>query len=167
MRKEKQIFIRVYFIMLSFHCSLIFYCKKSNHLDQIHFKTFSEITPKIPKILDEIWSKWQYFTGVDKHKINNSFLSYYLYLPHFLHFMKWLVETHRKGWPDQIKTSSNKWGHYECLFSNFFCLQDHHHHHVVPPAQISLTISRHFPLLFIASGRSSRLHPVSSHSCCM
>ena len=27
-----------------------------------------------------------------------------------------------------------------------------HHHHVVPPARISLTISRHFSLSFIASG---------------
>ena len=44
---------------------------------------------------------------------------------------------------------------------------NHHHHHVVPPAWISLTLSRHFSLSFIASGRSSGLHPVSSHSCCM
>ena len=43
----------------------------------------------------------------------------------------------------------------------------HHHHHVVPLAQISLTISRHFSLSFIASCRSSGLHLVSSHSCCM
>ena len=43
----------------------------------------------------------------------------------------------------------------------------HHHYHVVPPARISLTISRHFSLSFIAPGRSSGLHPVSSHSCCM
>ena len=43
----------------------------------------------------------------------------------------------------------------------------HHHHHVVPLAQISLTLSRHFSLSFIASGRSSGLPPVSSHSCCM
>ena len=42
-----------------------------------------------------------------------------------------------------------------------------HHHHVVPLAWISLTLSRHFSLSFIASGRSSGLHPVSSHSCCM
>ena len=42
-----------------------------------------------------------------------------------------------------------------------------HHHHVVPLAQISLTLSRHFSLSFIASGRSSGLHPVSSYSCCM
>ena len=37
----------------------------------------------------------------------------------------------------------------------------------MPLAQISLTFSRHFSLSFIASGRSSGLHPVSSHSCCM
>ena len=43
----------------------------------------------------------------------------------------------------------------------------HHYHHVVPQARISLTLSRHFSLSFIASGRSSELHPVSSHSCCM
>ena len=34
-------------------------------------------------------------------------------------------------------------------------------------AWISLTLSRHFSLSFIASGRSSNLHPVSSHSCYM
>ena len=42
----------------------------------------------------------------------------------------------------------------------------HHHHHVVLLAQISLTLSCHFSLSFIACGRSSGLHPVSSHSCC-
>ena len=43
----------------------------------------------------------------------------------------------------------------------------HHHHHVLPLARVSLTLSRHFSLLFIAYGRSLGLHPVSSHSCCM
>ena len=43
----------------------------------------------------------------------------------------------------------------------------HHHHHVVPLAQISLTLSRLFSLSFIASGKFSGLHPVSSHRCCM
>ena len=43
----------------------------------------------------------------------------------------------------------------------------HHHHHLLPLARISLTLSRHFSLSFIASGRSSGLHPVSSHSCYM
>ena len=42
-----------------------------------------------------------------------------------------------------------------------------HHHHVMPLARISLTLSRHFSRSFIASGRSSGRHPVSSHSCCM
>ena len=53
------------------------------------------------------------------------------------------------------------------LFIIFYTLNDHHHHHVVPPAWISLTLSRHFSLSFIASGRSSGIHPVSSQSCCM
>ena len=44
--------------------------------------------------------------------------------------------------------------------------RNHHHHHV-PPARISQTLSRQFSLLFIASGRSSGLHPISSHNCCM
>ena len=37
----------------------------------------------------------------------------------------------------------------------------------MPLARISLTLSRHFSLSFIASGRSSGLNPVSSHSYCM
>ena len=44
---------------------------------------------------------------------------------------------------------------------------NHHHHLVVLSAQISLTLSRHLSLSFIASGRSSGLHTVSSQSCCM
>ena len=43
----------------------------------------------------------------------------------------------------------------------------YHHHHVMPPARISQTLSRHFSISFIAYGRSSGLHPVSSHSWCM
>ncbi len=43
----------------------------------------------------------------------------------------------------------------------------HHHHHVVPLARISQTLSRQFFLSFIASRRSSGLHPVSSYTCCM
>ena len=43
----------------------------------------------------------------------------------------------------------------------------HHHHHVVLLTQISLKLSCHFSLSFIASARSSGLHPVSSQSCCM
>ena len=39
--------------------------------------------------------------------------------------------------------------------------------HVTLVAQISLTLSRHSSLSFIALGRSSGQHPVSSHSCWM
>ena len=41
------------------------------------------------------------------------------------------------------------------------------YHHVVRLERISQTLSRYFSLSFIASGRSSGLHPVSSHSCSM
>ena len=42
-----------------------------------------------------------------------------------------------------------------------------YHHHDVRLARISLTLFLHVSLSFIAFGRSSGLHPVSSHSCCM
>ena len=56
---------------------------------------------------------------------------------------------------------------YFTLFNALKLYLHYYHHHVVPLARISLTFSRHFFLLFIASGRSSGMHPVSSHSCCM
>ena len=43
----------------------------------------------------------------------------------------------------------------------------HHHHHIVLVARISLTLSRHSSLSYIALGRSSGQHSVSSHSCWM
>ena len=54
----------------------------------------------------------------------------------------------------------------EIFFSNI-CWLHHHHHHVTLVARISLTLSRHSSLSFIAPGRSSGQHPVSSHSCWM
>ena len=42
-----------------------------------------------------------------------------------------------------------------------------HHHHIALVARISLTLSRHSSLSFIALGRSSGQHPVFSHSCWM
>ena len=56
---------------------------------------------------------------------------------------------------------------YLCPEVYIYIYHHHHHHHHVPLARISLTLSRHFSISFIASGRSSGLHPVSSHSCCM
>ena len=52
-------------------------------------------------------------------------------------------------------------------FMAYQSLSVYHPHHVVPLARISLTLSRHFSLSLIASGRSSGLHPVSSHGCWM
>ena len=43
----------------------------------------------------------------------------------------------------------------------------HYDHHIALVARISLTLSRHSSLSFIALGRSSGQHPVSSHSCWM
>ena len=75
-------------------------------------------------------------------------------------------------------SSENTWYEWTVHFNNLvFILSQsfihihhhhhHHHHHVVLVARISLTLSRHFSLSFIASGRSSGQHPVSSHSCWM
>ena len=52
-----------------------------------------------------------------------------------------------------------------CIYIWMCVKNHHHHHHVVLVAWISLTLSRHFSLSFIASGRSSGQHPLSSHSC--
>ena len=57
------------------------------------------------------------------------------------------------------------------ILDETYCIShstNHHHHlHVVSPTWISLTLSLHFSLSFITFGRSSGLHPVSSHSCTM
>ena len=52
------------------------------------------------------------------------------------------------------------------IWNIYIYIHIYHHHHV-PQARISLTLSHHFSLSFIASGKSSVLHPISSHSCCM
>ena len=48
-----------------------------------------------------------------------------------------------------------------------YVLIHHHHNHIALVARIFLTLSRHSSLSFIALGRSSGQHPVSSHSCWM
>ena len=53
------------------------------------------------------------------------------------------------------------------LQNNFWVYNFWKSHHVVLLARIYLTLSRHFSLSFTASGRSSGLHHVSLHSCCM
>ena len=51
-------------------------------------------------------------------------------------------------------------GHYIYIYIYIY-------HHDVWLARISQTLSLHVSLSFIAFSRSSGLHPVSSHSCCM
>ena len=54
---------------------------------------------------------------------------------------------------------------YEFLDLYIYIYHHHHHDHLVLVPRISLTLSRHSSLSFIAPGRSSGQHPVSSHSC--
>ena len=69
----------------------------------------------------------------------------------------------------------NEFGSHQKIGIGTRGLGNHHHHHhhhhyhdvVLVTPQISLTLSRPFSLSFIASGRSSGQHPVSSHSCWM
>ena len=56
---------------------------------------------------------------------------------------------------------------YIYIYGHLPPISHHHHHHIVLAARISLTLSRHSSLSFIALGRSSGQQPVSSHSCWM
>ena len=67
-------------------------------------------------------------------------------------------EIHKPTWPVQGQYVTT-----ETINKNEIA----YHHHDVCLARISLTLSLHVSLSFIAFGRSSGLHPVSSHSCCM
>ena len=59
-----------------------------------------------------------------------------------------------------------KWGMINRAINDIVqYIYHHHHHHVVLVEWISLTLSLHYSLSFIASGRSSGLHLISSHSC--
>ena len=49
----------------------------------------------------------------------------------------------------------------------FLFIHYNHDDDVAPPGRISLTLSRHLSLSFVAPVWSSRLHPVSAQSCCI
>ena len=61
------------------------------------------------------------------------------------------------------------WAYYYSvyLYIYIYIYHHHHHHHIALVARISQTLSRHSSLSFIALGRSSGQHPVSSYSCWM
>ena len=72
------------------------------------------------------------------------------------------------GWVYVRKFISTKYIRFFCLSTwEVYIYIYHHHHHVTLVARISLTLSRHSSLSFIALGRSSGQHHVSSHSCWM
>ena len=68
------------------------------------------------------------------------------------------------------KTESMEFGDCHILvyiIYTYIYIYIYHHHHIALVARISLTLSRHSSLSFIALGRSSGQHHVSSHSCWM
>ena len=80
--------------------------------------------------------------------------------------------------PKGLRLQQGHLGWTSCIINTFISLvlhwtllsslsYHHHHHHITLVARISLTLSRHSSLSFIALGRSSWQHPVSSHSCWM
>ena len=66
-----------------------------------------------------------------------------------------------------ITTIQNKLFKSKSNYTTNDIMHHHHHHHIALVARISLTLSRHSSQSFIALGRSSGQHPVSSHSCWM
>ena len=101
------------------------------------------------------------FTNYEDPKWNFVFVVYLFLIRHFICLV---IHTHTyTNTYNQTHTHT----HTHALSLSLYIYIYHHHHHVVLLARISLTLSRHFSLSFIASGRSSGLHPVSSQSCCM
>ena len=85
----------------------------------------------------------------------------------FLAFIKCISAYLQNGKREMVFHVSTKSVHFNNVECTNKRVNHHHHHHVVRLARISLTLSLHVSLSFIASGRSSGLHPISSHSCCM
>ena len=96
--------------------------------------------------------------------ITSIYIYIYIYINTFtacLPLSQWL---YRRGIDCHHETLSPSTLSYIYIYIYIYI---YHHHYVVPLARISLSLSRHFSLSLIASGRSSGLHPISSHSCCM
>ena len=75
------------------------------------------------------------------------------------------LKTCRRWW--MIGRSGERWSGISVLEARHDDDDIYHHHHIALVARMSLTLSRHSSLSFIALGRSSGQHPVSSHSCWM
>ena len=102
--------------------------------------------------------KWFAFRHIKPCKLFNAKSSLYIYF-RYIRFFNILLLTFLNE-PELILLHTGE------LFQVLLYII-HHHHHIVLVAWISLTLSRHSSLSFIALGRSSGQHPVSSHSCWM
>ena len=87
-------------------------------------------------------------------------------LPGLASKTKWLCQLQNDCYLCWLTTKPWCWK-FLSLYIFWTPTQCHHHHHIVLAARISLTLSRHSSLSFIALGRSSGQQPVSSHSCWM
>ena len=91
--------------------------------------------------------------------------------PNYPYNLHRFVKTHKNNIPLRPIITSINTVHYNFVkhINKILTplLGQSHHHHIALVARISLTLSRHSSLSFIALGRSSGQHPVSSHSCWM
>ena len=92
----------------------------------------------------------------DDHTHTHTHTHTHIYIYIYIYIQDVLTRTHTHGCTHKHTT----------ILMQFPLFINHHHHHVVLQARIALTLSRHFSLSFITSGRSSGLQTVSSHSCC-
>ena len=105
--------------------------------------------------------------GVERNTWNHIIVQTVEFLKSCSRTSKWMVSLNKNNYWNLIRNWNKKKDWLKYWITKYLKSYHHHHHHVVPLARISLTLSRHFSLSFIASGRSSGLHPVSSHSCWM
>ena len=85
----------------------------------------------------------------------------------YIYFFVCLSISHFWGWSNELYLYFLDDQVNDIYIYIYIYIYHHYHYHVVLLAWISLTLFCHFSLSFLASGRSSELHPVSSHSCCM
>ena len=79
-------------------------------------------------------------------------------------FFLFKFQLYKNCWKFSSQFLNNIIGYFQ-VYKTCCETANHHHHHIALVARISLTLSRHSSLWFIALGRSSGQHPVSSHSC--
>ena len=114
-----------------------------------------------------IWIKWEVYFS--KRLVSLVFIvsslwfcmhmyMYYVAIQHRLGVNNWADWVIQHWLGNQSRKRKTEFKPLLCLKMNLVLQYHHHHHHVAPPARISLTVSRHFSLSFIASGRSSGLH---------